>query len=191
MRRLDINTFSKNYVVKRLREKDVNEVFAFCRENTFYYECCGRNVEIENILSDMTIFPPGKELKDKYYVGFYEDDQLVALMDLIDGYPSKDTIYIGFFMTNANLQGRGIGSIIIEQLCVMLMHNGISRIELAYDKDNPQSKHFWNKNGFKSIREVEQKSGDLSGILVVANKQLILNTNMNKYKKEVKNEKEM
>lgn len=40
-------------------------------------------------------------------------------------------------------------------------------IELI-DKDNPQSNHFWRKNGFEIIREVEIEEG----IILAAEKQL-------------------
>lgn len=36
------------------------------------------------------------------------------------------------------------------------------------DKDNPQSNHFWRKNGFEIIREVEIEEG----MILVAEKQL-------------------
>ena len=52
----------------------------------------------------------------KYYVGFYDGDILVAIMDLIDGYPDSDTAFIGFFIMNRQLQGRQIGTSIIQEL---------------------------------------------------------------------------
>lgn len=42
--------------------------------------------------------------KDKYYVGFYHKDKLVAVMDLIVKYPNDETAFIGFFMMAKKLQ---------------------------------------------------------------------------------------
>ena len=32
----------------------------------------------------MRILPPGKSIEDKYYIGFYQEGKLIAVMDLID-----------------------------------------------------------------------------------------------------------
>ena len=80
---------------------------------------------------------------------------------LIDGYPDGDTAFIGFFMMNRQLQGRRIGSSIIQDLCLYLKETGLKRVLLGIDKENPQSNAFWAKNGFSVIREVEQEEGTI------------------------------
>ena len=49
-----------------------------------------------------------------------------------------------------------------------LSEQGFQKCQLGIDKDNPQSNHFWRKNGFEVIREVEIEEG----IILVAEKQL-------------------
>ena len=49
-------------------------------------------------------------MEQKYYIGFFENSMLVAIMDLIDGYPNSNSAFIGFFMMSRTLQGVGIGS---------------------------------------------------------------------------------
>ena len=39
-------------------------------------------------------------MEDKYYLGFFAGDELVAVMDLILNYPKADIAFIGFFMMN-------------------------------------------------------------------------------------------
>lgn len=102
------------------------------------------------------ITPPDIELKDKYYIGFYQEGTLIAVMDLIDGYPEPDIAFIGFFMMNIAFQGQEIGSSIIQDLAAYLKASGKTAIRLAIDKGNPQSTHFWKKNGFLVIKEVDR-----------------------------------
>lgn len=40
---------------------------------------------------------------------------LVAIMDLIIAYPDANTAFIGLFMMDSDYQGKGIGSLIINQ----------------------------------------------------------------------------
>lgn len=39
--------------------------------------------------------PPKVKIDDKYFVGYFESDKLIAVMDLIDGYPDKKTALLG------------------------------------------------------------------------------------------------
>ena len=111
---------------------------------------------ITDAVSDkMRNTPPGITLSDKYFFGFFEGQELIAVMDLIDGYPKPENAYIGFFMMNQEYQGQQIGSAIIGETTDYLRKTGKTAIRLAIDKGNPQSSHFWKKNGFKVISEVD------------------------------------
>ena len=80
-------------------------------------------------------------------------------MDLIDGYPGKDTAFIGFFMVRTAVQQFGIGSRIISDTADYLKKTGKTAIQLGIDKGNPQSTAFWKKNGFHIMKEVKRAGG--------------------------------
>lgn len=168
MKNIDIQMLSETYLVKRLNENDVDLIFNFCKENTQYYKYCGKDISVELIKQDIFVTPPGIPLEQKYYVGFFQGEVLIAIMDLIDGYPKEDCAYIGFFMMNRSMQGKNIGSQIIKDVFAYLRLLDFSMCMLGIDKDNPQSNHFWKKNGFEVIREVKQEQG----IILVAQAQL-------------------
>mgnify|MGYP000597566553 CR=1 FL=1 len=73
---------------------------------------------------------------------------MIALLDLIAGYPEPDTAWIGWLILDQSCQGRGLGSRLVEALLEGLSEAGFARVKLAYIKGNPQSRHFWQKNGF-------------------------------------------
>ena len=148
---LDSSMLSKRYEVRRLDSADADDILRLCRENTLYYQYCGLEATKAAILNDLQLTPPGVERSDKYYVGFYRDGDLAAIMDLIDGYPSSDMAFIGFFMMNAALQGKGLGTGIVQDVCAYLKHSGKTSIRLAVAEDNPQANHFWKKNGFRIV----------------------------------------
>lgn len=164
MGRLDIKCFSKYYVVRKMTEEDAQLIYNMTSKNLQYYEYCGRKNVLEDIYNDLKITPPEVELKDKYYVGFFQEDELIAVMDLIDGFPDETTAYIGFFMMNIKYQGKGLGTKLITELFDYLRDMGFERVRLGYEKDNPQSSHFWKKQKFCMIKEVSQDEG----IIVVA-----------------------
>ena len=94
-------------------------------------------------------------MDDKYYFGFFDDRELIAIMDLIDGYPKAEIAYIGFFMMNPQYQGKQIGTAIIDEVIDYLLSTGKTSVRLAIDKGNPQSTHFWKKNGFDVLSEAD------------------------------------
>ena len=102
-------------------------------------------------------------------MGFFDGEILVAILDLIDGYPEEDNAFIGFFMMNGFMQGKNIGTKIMDGVLNYLQSMGYSMCQLGIDKNNPQSNHFWKKNGFRILREVEQEEGTI----LVAEKKLV------------------
>lgn len=150
---MNVEYLSDKYAVRRLDAGDVDSVFELCSKNSLYYQYCPPFVTKSSIVEDMEALPPGKEKKDKYFLGYYDNSSLIAVMDMIIGYPDAHTLYIGFFMTDIDVQGKGVGTVIIEQLCNYVREMGFQRIELAWVKGNPQSESFWMKNKFKIIGE--------------------------------------
>lgn len=103
MKKIDIKKISKRYSVRKLNLNDVQMIYTFCKKNTQYYKYCGKELSIELIEKDLEITPPGISLEQKYYVGFWDNDKIVAVMDLVNGYPTYDYVYIGFFMMECEL----------------------------------------------------------------------------------------
>lgn len=157
----DLSKLSSQYRVRYMNDSDADALLDFCLQNDQYYRYCGKQPSRELILQNLRITPPNTSTDAKYYVGFYDGDILVAIMDLFDGYPDRDAAFIGFFMMNRQLQGRRIGTSIIQDLCLYLKETGLKRVLLGIDKENPQSNTFWAKNGFSVIWEVEQEKGTI------------------------------
>ena len=152
---IDIGRLSSRFAVRALTDADTEGILALCRGNPLFYRYTAARPDAERIRSDMRITPPGTSPSTKYYVGFFKDLDLVAVMDLIDGYPEPVIAYIGFFMMDPRYQGKGTGSAIIEDAAAYLKSIGKTAIRLAIDSGNPQSLHFWQKNGFTVIAEAD------------------------------------
>ena len=126
---IDISKLSKRYSVRVLEESDVETLARICKQNTVFYEYTEARPTKENILNDMKETPPGITMDDKYY--------------------------FGFFMMNPQYQGKQTGTAIIAEVIDYLQGTGKTSVRLAIDKGNPQSTHFWKKNGFDVISEAD------------------------------------
>ncbi|MBD5549955.1 MAG: GNAT family N-acetyltransferase [Lachnospiraceae bacterium] len=157
---MNIKGLSSKYVVKRLGDSDIQDILHLCCANTIYYEYCPPMVTEESIKKDMIVLPPNTGIDDKFYIGFYSEGKLIAVMDLIAGYPEQNIAYIGFFMTDVTIQKRGIGSEIISEVCDHLRQQNFVSVRLAWVKGNLQAEHFWLKNGFAVLKETTSNVAD-------------------------------
>ena len=127
--------FLQKYSLRPLTAADTDEIFDLCRENEQFYRYHPPFVTRQSILEDM------------------------AVLDLIENYPQESVAYIGFFMMRKALQGRGIGTELVDGSLNELRRSGCHKVRLAVDKGNPQSRTFWEKNGFVLTGE-EMPHGD-------------------------------
>lgn len=144
----DVQALSKIYRVRRLTEEDADRIYALSAENPMFYQFCPPFVTRESILNDRKALPPRTSYDDKYYIGYFEKDELTAVMDLILGYPNDETAFIGLFMMKKQCQGKGIGSAVVEECFDFLSGIGYRFVRLGFARGNPQSEAFWKKNGF-------------------------------------------
>lgn len=145
---IDISLLSDRYTVRFLQEEDIPAIYNLSVGNPLYFEYCPPAPTFDGIRSDMLALPPGKDYNDKYYMGFFDGEYLVAVMDLILKYKGSDSAFIGLFMMDKDVQKKGVGSGIIAGVCDCLIAEGYSYVRLGFAKGNPQSEAFWLKNGF-------------------------------------------
>ena len=165
---MNIQLLSNRYTIRDLLPQDAEMVYEVLKANTLFYKYHPPMVTVESILEDMEALPPNKGYEDKHYIGFFCEDALVAVMDLIEDYPRPGTALLGFFAMNSNLQGQGIGTAIISDSVAYLAQVGFTKVRLGIDKGNPQSKAFWLKNDFSFTGEEYESDG--STILVMERK---------------------
>lgn len=81
----------------------------------------------------------------------------------------SDIAYIGWFMVNKDMQGKGVGSILIDKIMWMLKGIGFKNVMLGCIKDNAEAYGFWTEKGFEKIGK-ETDTGDY--IILSMSKQL-------------------
>ena len=149
---LDIQSLGTSYNVRRITEKDISDVVSLARTNGKYYRSLGirpSRSRLTEIVSNVSKGEIGQENAVNYFVGFYDDeDDLVAVLDLICGYPEVDDAFIGWFMVDAELQGQGIGSSIFADVRASMKAQGYDHLELKCPKASDSARAFWESQGF-------------------------------------------
>ena len=165
---LNIQSLGTSYNVRRIAETDISDVVSLARTNGRYYRSLGirpSRSRLTEIVSDISkgAIDGGNTVNQQatmnYFVGFYDDeDDLVAVLDLICGYPEADDAFIGWFMVDAELQGQGIGSSIFADVRASMKAQGYDYLELKCPKASESAREFWESQGFTPTG-VEESNG--------------------------------
>lgn len=162
MKRLDLSLLSRRYRVKDAAEVDFGELYRLYCSEEHYFRYFQLPMNEDQLRRDMTLLPDGCTAEQKYFLAYEDGGGIVALLDLLDGYPTDRICYIGLFMVDADRSGKGVGTAIITELCDALSAMGYEALRLAYGKAYSQAVHFWTKNGFIPLREaVLEEYGEL------------------------------
>ena len=145
----ELQKLSECFHIRRLSECDAQAIFNLYRSNPQYFEAMHDTPTLSSAKADLAALPPNKTYDDKYYLGFYDHNALIAVMDLILRFPNEQTVFVGLFMVDQAHQRKGIGSLIVSQALDYLKKQSFSACRLGYVQTNPQSRSFWTKNGFQ------------------------------------------
>lgn len=146
--RLNVETLADEYRIISLGESDVPELYQLCISNPQYYTYLKCEPKLDSLKGELTALPPGKNLDDKYFIGFYEGERMIAILDLITGYPDEKTAFIGWFMVDGALHGQGIGTNLVGRLYDWLRERGFLAVRLGCIVENAEGRRFWEKQGF-------------------------------------------
>lgn len=145
---INIETFSSDFETKRIKEADIADVYNLYRSNVKYYRSNNERPSKKALTKVISEIPEGADISQKYFLGFYDKDDIVAILDLITGYPNKDDAFIGWFMVKEELHRKGVGSQIIADVRASLQAQGIKHISLECGKENKDAISFWKDQGF-------------------------------------------
>ena len=129
-------------------------MLVLCEKNTLFFKHCPPPPSKESLKEDLYALPPNKTMADKFFVGLYDCENLVAICDIIKGYPNEKTILIGLLMLDIGLQGQGLGSkITLEMFEYFLKRKGIKMSSFLTSKATHKVRPFGIKWALMKLAE--------------------------------------
>jgi len=108
----------------------------------------------------VSTLPPGCEPQRKHVFLARSRARAVGLLDLIDGYPSAGTVFIGLLAIRQGAQGAGFGRALYREAERFAREDLEARVlRLAVVKTNPVA-DFWTKMGFHATGEIKPFRGE-------------------------------
>lgn len=90
-----------------------------------------------------------------YCLGFSKEQQPVAFLSLLEGYPESSTLYVGLFLIDKRFQKNSIGTKIMTVVIDDAFSSGYTSIKLSVQDNNASGYPFWKKLGFKAVKKTK------------------------------------
>ena len=94
--------------------------------------------------------PPGFSRDDSVVFGIGAE-RLVGMVGLLRGYPEPGAWWIGTFMLDPAVRGRGLGAAVMADLEAWLRGEGCVAVYLAVLERNPDALRFWTRVGYREL----------------------------------------
>lgn len=142
------------YQVRRLTEEDGDEIFALQRRHPEYHALfLNHKAKKADVLSDLTSIPEGVLPENKFYLGMYDADKLVAIADVVLNFPTSKTAWLGLIMVDYDVVVQGIGGKIIEMLKRALMREQFEQLCTIVPTESDVGS-FFDAHGFSTGEEM-------------------------------------
>ncbi len=150
------------YEIKEGSEKLADDIHELMLGNTYYTErVLGKEPTRDSCIEDTVCTPPGITREKKTYAVFYKKGICVAILDFISDYPKEKTGFIGLYMLNGTLHGKGIGKKLFRHLAAAAKETGMERLRLGCYEANEIGLRFWKSRGFSVKEERDRTEGRL------------------------------
>ncbi|BBF45241.1 acetyltransferase [Lachnospiraceae bacterium KM106-2] len=124
-------------------------------------------VTFEYVIEEIQDIPPFTDAAHKHYFSIFNaEEELVAVLDIVDGYSyqdkhDKDSVWIGLFQIDKAFHRKKIGQYIIEAFINACKQNQRKVIQLGVIKENHAGLAFWKKQGFITFAEASNGTCDV------------------------------
>lgn len=138
--------------------RDVDSVFDDLEAYSLHVDGVPRRADAARAF--VSTRPPGCEPQRKHVFLARSHTRAVGLLDLIDGYPSAGTVFIGLLAIRESAQGAGFGRALYREAERFAREHLEARgLRLAVVKTNPVI-GFWTQMGFHATGEVKPFRGE-------------------------------
>lgn len=139
--------------VRKLTTTDLPALKQLCLGHLVYFTQLGQELNDTYLHHQLTAQPTTDT--EKYLLGVFDNAGLVAVCDLLVGYPDEQTAVIGWLMVDITKANQGVGSLVVKWLKLTLVTHGIKEILLSYANTNQAGSRFWHQQVFLETGEIE------------------------------------
>jgi ribosomal protein S18 acetylase RimI-like enzyme len=113
--------------------------------NEEYYRLTDGNPATRKTCEDtIDSFPPHQV----YSIGISRQEEAVAFLSILNGYPDVETLYIGLLLVDEKYKRKSVGTLITKAILTTASELGFKKLKLSVQENNLSGLKFWRKMGF-------------------------------------------
>ncbi len=148
----------------RLGDGDLPRVLELCRRCAAFYELVEGQAADEETAREILGPPAGQVAQGMKHVWGLEDSgRLIAIVELLAGYPAAGEWYVGLLLISPERRGQGLGARLFRAVRSWMAAEGAAMARIVVQQQNPGAFRFWQRQGFAVEREVVSRTGRLEG----------------------------
>jgi GNAT superfamily N-acetyltransferase len=150
------------YEAVELGEDDLPALQAFFASNPEYFlAVTGAPPRPDEAKQELEFRPPpGLPYEKVYVIGFLDSgDRMVATASVLTDLPAPGVWHIGLFMVATALHGTGLAALLYERLETWAKDEGASWLRLDVVAGNRKAERFWEKSGYRDVRQAMVQFG--------------------------------
>lgn len=146
--------------VRPLTHADDDLIYAFQAAHPAYFNHFQDHPVTRNeAIQDVTDVPMNAMPDQKAYLGIFQGDQLVVLVDLIIDYPLPSLVWLGMWMTDDQLATEQAADY-YRSLVAKLRAAGAVQLQLSVFMGDREMKRFWEGRQLQAIQTTTVVRGD-------------------------------
>ena len=143
---------------RSLEARSPNFLGSICQQcNAFFSLVTGGSSAAETARHLLVARPLSVDVTRKHVIGLERDGALIAIVDLLEGYPDRDDWYVGLLLLSPGERGRGLGAAVWAAVEQWICAEGGRHARLIVQEQNPAAVRFWRAAGFTADGTVEQR----------------------------------
>ncbi len=160
---------NKELLFRKITIEDKDKVMDLFRECEDYFVLTEgtKPDECDSFFNDL---PPKKTIEEKYLYGVFDNNSLIAAIDIVLNYPEKGEWIIGLLLIHPKTRGIGLGKELHNLIEKLAINEGAEKLTIGVMEQNTNALIFWNKIGYKQTKITEpRKFGIKESKVVVMN----------------------
>lgn len=154
------------YDVRVISDDNYLSVSDIYHSNNDYFRATnGKPADDAEIQKDIRDVPPGFSWEDKCFISIWEKGKVIAVLDFLPAYPTKEDVWIGFLLVSKDMQKQGVGRRVARAFFSVAKEYGFSSVQLGVMNVNKKAFGFWCKMGFRKCRETTLKTGKTVSVM--------------------------
>lgn len=147
-----------DYEVRPLTHQDEDQIYALQKQHQAYFDLfLDHRLTKQEAIRDLDEVASDATLAQKNYLGLFEQNQLIATLDLTIDYPLPQLVWLGQFFVDAKHLSEADQEAIMATVLTTLKALTAVQVQLLVLKADQPGRHFYEAVGFQPVSETRTR----------------------------------